>query len=234
MQKKSELKEAREYDHTKYEKPSVTTDLVIFSLRDEKLNILLVKRKEWPFEGKYALPGGFVKMDETLDEAAKRELEEETGVKNIYLEQLYTFGDVKRDPRLRVITVSYLALIHSDNVKLQAGSDAAAVKWHPVSDLPELAFDHDSIIKYALERLRGKLSYSNIAFGLLPELFTLTQVQKAYEEILGHPIDKRNFRKKLDSLNLVEKTMHMSRGGAYRPAALYKKKNEKFELRTFD
>jgi len=222
-----------EYDVNKFERPSVTVDLVVFSIINDNLKILLIKRKEWPFKGKLALPGGFIKMDETLEEAAERELREETGLKNQYLEQLYTFGDVKRDPRTRVITISYLALINSENITLKAGTDAESVNWFDVKNIDNLAFDHNMIINYALERLRTKISYSNIVFGLLPELFTLTEVQKAYEIILDKELDKRNFRKKLNSLNIIEKTNLTRKDGLHRPATLYRLFNKEFELKIF-
>jgi 8-oxo-dGTP diphosphatase len=221
------------YDVTKYDKPSVTVDIVVFTILNDSLKILLVKRKEWPFENMYALPGGFVKMNETLDDAAVRELKEETGVKDIYLEQLYSFGDVNRDPRTRVITVSYMALIDGESIKLSAGTDAIDAKWFDVLELPKLGFDHNKIINYAFERLKSKLSYSNIAFSLLPEFFTLTQTQKVYEILLGHNIDKRNFRKKIESLKLIVPTNKIQMG-THRPAKLYKLADKNFELKFFD
>jgi 8-oxo-dGTP diphosphatase len=221
-------------DVTKYEHPSLTADIVIFTIQNGSLKLLLIKRKSSPFKNSYALPGGFVRMNETLDDAAKRELEEETGVKDVYLEQLYTFGDVRRDPRTRVVTIAYMALVDSERLKIRAASDASDVGWFDVDSLPPLAFDHDKIISYAIERLRSKLSYSNIAFSLLPKYFTLTQVQRIYEIILGHEIDKRNFRKKLFSLGIVKETDKMLEGVAHRPARLYELSGKKFELRVFD
>src|SRR5437588_9215748 len=165
--------EAHHYDASKYERPSVTVDVLMMSLRQRDLQILLVKRKSWPFEGMWAIPGGFVNIDESLEDAAKRELQEETAVQDVYLEQLYTFGDPDRDPRTRVITVVYFALLDSERLQVRAASDAADVGWFSVYNLPSLAFDHDKIIHYALSRLRGKLEYTTIAFSLLPEQFTL-------------------------------------------------------------
>src|SRR5579864_8570777 len=164
---------AHHYNARKYERPSVTVDVVILSLRQKDLQVLLVKRRSWPYEGMWAIPGGFVNMDESLETAAKRELQEETGVQDVYLEQLYTFGDPGRDPRTRVITVVYFALLDSARLQVRAADDAADVGWFPVYNLPELAFDHAKILEYALDRLRGKLDYTNIAFSLLPEQFTL-------------------------------------------------------------
>src|SRR5579859_4400854 len=169
----SEEAEQHHYDASKYERPSVTVDVVMMSLRLRDLQVLLVKRGAWPYEGMWAIPGGFVNIDESLETAAKRELQEETEVENVYLEQLYTFGDPGRDPRTRVITVVYFALLDSERLHVKAASDAADVGWFSVYDLPPLAFDHAKILDYTLNRLRGKLDYTTIAFSLLPEQFTL-------------------------------------------------------------
>src|SRR5215472_3989824 len=148
---------AHHYDASKYERPSVTVDVVMMSLRQRDLQVLLIKRRSWPYEGMWAIPGGFVNMQESLEAAAKRELQEETGVQDVYLEQLYTFGDPGRDPRTRVITVVYFALLDSERLQVRAADDAADVGWFSVYNLPEeLAFDHAKILKYALDRLRGK------------------------------------------------------------------------------
>src|SRR5438132_9657962 len=167
VQQTAEAK-AHHYDASKYERPSVTVDVVMMSLRRRDLEVLLVKRRSWPYEGMWAIPGGFVNIDEALETAAKRELQEETGVQDVYLEQLYTFGDPGRDPRTRVITVVYFALLPSQHLQIRAADDAVDVGWFPVHQLPPLAFDHDKILNYALERLRGKLEYTTIAFSLLP------------------------------------------------------------------
>ncbi len=204
-----------------YPHPAVTTDMVIFTIRDSQLSVLLIQRREDPFKGLWALPGGFVHEDEDLDQCARRELQEETGLKDIYLEQLYTFANPSRDPRERVISVAYFALLPSDPLEIRAASDATDVTWQEVSSIPALGFDHNIIINSALERLVAKLDYSTIAFQLLPDLFTLTEVQKVYEIILGHDIDKRNFRKQILALDNVEKTKQQRREGAHRPAFLY-------------
>jgi 8-oxo-dGTP diphosphatase len=222
------------YDVSKYDKPSVTTDIVIFTISNKTIRVLLVKRGEWPFKGELALPGGFVRMNENILDTAKRELKEETGVHDIYLEQLYTFGDVGRDPRTRVITIAYLALVDSTKIILNATTDVTQALWVDVSKLPKLAFDHNKLIEYAVERLKAKLSYSNIALSLLPENFTLTQLQEAYEVILGHKIDKRNFRKKISSLNFVKETKMILRGRPTRPAKLYTATDKNFRLKIFD
>jgi len=210
------------YDVTKFDRPSVTTDVLFFTIKDEQLNVLLVKRGSWPFEGMWALPGGFVRMDESLESAAKRELLEECGVKHVYLEQLYTFGDPRRDPRTRVISVAYFALASSSVVANPKSDEIKETGFFPVNDLPNLAFDHKKIVDYGVDRLRNKLGYTNIAFGLLPEMFTLTSMQNVYEIILGHPIDKRNFRKKMLTTGLIESTGKKLSGDAYRPAMLYR------------
>ena len=200
--------------------PAISVDVIIFTLRDNELQVLLVQRKNLPFEGRWAIPGGFVGAHESLEAAARRELEEETGVHDVYLEQLYTFGDPKRDPRGRVITVAYFALVPAP-LAVQAGSDASDARWWSVYQLPKLAFDHNTILKYALQRLRYKLEYTAAGFQLLPPTFTLTEIQKAYEIILGEPLDKRNFRRRILEGDIIEETgaMTVSRG---RPAKLYR------------
>ena len=216
---------ANDYDPSDYERPSVTVDVVIFSLIDEKLCVLLVQRRRWPFAGMWAIPGGFVRMEESLEEAAQRELAEETGVRNVYMEQLYTFGDPDRDPRTRVITVAYFALISADAIDPpQAGSDAADTRWFAWDKLPELAFDHRKILEYALTRLRYKLEYTMVGFELLPDVFTLSELQHTYELILGEKLDKRNFRRKILSAEILEDTGRKSREGEGRPARLYRYK----------
>lgn len=203
-----------------YPRPSVTADVIIFTLRENDLHVLLIKRGHSPFEGMWAIPGGFVDIGESLEEAALRELEEETGVRDVYLEQLYTFGDPGRDPRGRVITVAYFALVPATAIHPRAGDDAAEARWWSVCDLPPLAFDHADILAYALQRLRYKLEYAAVGFELLPETFTLSELQAAYEIILGEKLDKRNFRRKILSAGVIEEAGGY-RTGEGRPAKLY-------------
>lgn len=208
-----------------YPHPAVTADVVIFTVREKKLKLLLVERAGEPYRGRWALPGGFVRLDEDLEAAARRELEEETGVSGVYLEQLYTFGRVDRDPRERVITVAYYALIPSDKVELKAATDAEAVGWFGLDELPPLAFDHDEIVTMAHQRLSAKLDYSTIAFQFMPEKFTLSELQEVYEIILRQEMDKRNFRKWILALERIEETDEERRGGIHRPAKLYRVKH---------
>ena len=205
----------------------VTVDIVIFTIQEGVLRVLLIKRLVPPFAGQTAIPGGFVLADEDLDQAALRELKEETGVSDVYLEQLYSFGKPDRDPRGRVITVAYFALISADR-KLTAGSDAAAAAWYAIDQLPPLAFDHATIVNYAVERLRNKLEYTTVGFQLLPEKFTLTELQEVYEAILGRKLDKRNFRRKMSVLKILKALPEHRRGGQ-RPAQLYRFVAARFE-----
>ena len=205
-----------------YPHPAVTTDIVIFTVRDKQLKLLQIMRGGEPFKGKWALPGGFVQLDEDLETGARRELEEETGVSGVYLEQLYTYGAVDRDPRERVITVAYSALIASDKIVLQAATDAEAVGWFSMDELPELAFDHKKIVDMAHQRLVAKLDYSTIAFQFMPDEFTLSELQDVYEIILREEMDRRNFRKWMLALDQIKETGGERREGAHRPAKLYR------------
>ena len=206
----------------KYPHPAVTTDVVVFTIRHGELKVLLIKRAENPYLGSWALPGGFVGIAEDLDAAAARELSEETGVSGVYLEQLYSFGQPDRDPRERVITVAYYALIPSHRLQIRAATDAEAVGWFGLSELPKLAFDHERILDMALSRLRAKLEYSTIALQFMPREFTLTELQIVHEQILGAAIDKRNFRKRILALGAIAETGQERRDGAHRPAKLYR------------
>ncbi len=201
----------------------ITTDVVIFTIKDNKLQVLLVKRANEPFKGRWAIPGGFIRLSENLDNAALRILKEKTNVDNIYLEQLYTFGDPLRYPSSRVITCAYFALIRSDDIKLSVDNSQGIteVQWHEVYNLPTLAFDHKEIIEYSIKRMRERLEFCPIAFQLLPEKFTLTELQKSYELILDMKLDKRNFRKKALAGAVLKELNEYTKIGSKRPARLY-------------
>ncbi|MFZ5967359.1 MAG: NUDIX hydrolase [Bacillota bacterium] len=282
------LKAYKEHEKDKYEKPSVTVDTLIFTVKDKEIDnyrklpkkelmIMMIKRKDHPFIGQWAIPGGFVNIDEDIYESAKRELREETNIDNIYMEQLYTWGDVGRDPRMRIISVSYMALINSDNLSVKAGDDAEEAEWFSVNlELIEdnkklvenrfaevaqlfelklinnkdetlsakikvehkvvnsvaetttrivesngIAFDHGKIIFYSLQRLRNKIEYTDIAFQLMPEYFTLTELQKVYEVILGEKLYPAQFRRQIEPMVIKTDKMH-AEGKGHRPAVLYK------------
>ena len=208
-----------------YPHPAVTTDVAVFTIRDQQLTLLLVQRAGEPYQGMWALPGGFLDIDEDLEACAKRELEEETGISGVYLEQLYTFGMPNRDPRERIISVTYYALVPSDRLQLKAASDAADAQWFTLDQMPPLAFDHQQIIALAQSRLAAKLDYSTIAFQFMPETFTLSELQAVYEILLNEHLDKRNFRKKILSLKQIEETGELRRTGNHRPARVYQLKN---------
>ena len=196
----------------------ITVDIVILTMKDDSLQVLLVKRNNEPFKDKWAIPGGYVRMSENLDEAAMRVLKEKTNVENIYLEQLYTFGDPLRHPVSRVITCAYFALIRSEDVEVVTTDDLA---WHKVFDLPPLAFDHKEIIEYSLKRTRERLEMCPVAYQLLNEKFTLTEMQKAYEMIMEKKLDKRNFRKKVITTEGLRELNEFSKSSSKRPARLY-------------
>lgn len=280
------------YNSSKYEKPSVTVDMLLFTLDEirsddikrlpgKELKILLIKRKDHPFINDWAIPGGFVNINESVDQAAYRELKEETNIDNIYMEQLYTWGEVNRDPRMRVISTSYMALVNKEGLKEKAGYDASDLAWFSINkelikeyttqsgdiireyilsilnsekyakiiykitevnrfigfnksvtynfEIKEesnskLAFDHIEILSYALERMSNKVQYTTIAFSLLPETFTLTEVQQVYELLLGRELTKSNFRRWISKV--VEETSYTKREGSYRPSKLYKLKKK--------
>lgn len=199
--------------------PAVTTNVVIFTLLEEQLRLLLVKRPREPFMGYWALPGGFIDLGEDLEASAIRALERETGVTGVYLEQLYTFGRPDRDPRERVITVAYYALVPSDRVRLREDD---SVGWFAVESMPKLALDHEEIVRCAMQRLSAKVDYSTIAFQFMPDEFTLSELQAVYETILRERLDKRNFRKWVMALKRIEETGAERRDGSHRPAKLYR------------
>ena len=212
-----------------YQKPSVTVDIIIFTIKGREIKVLLVKRSLEPFKDMWAIPGGFIHINESLEEATKRELEEETGVKDVYLEQLYSFGDPGRDPRGRVITVSYFALINSEKIKLKATTDVSEASWFSIKTLPKLAFDHKKILDYAIKRLRWKFEYTTVSFSLLPKKFTLSQLQEIYETVFDKEFDKRNFRKKILSLDML-KEEEVNKNVSYRPPQLYSLKKRIGEI----
>lgn len=213
----------------KYPRPALTVDCVVFGFDEGESKVLLIERGLEPFKGRWALPGGFVKVDETLDDAARRELEEEAGLTNVFLEQLYTFGALDRDPRERVVSVAYYALVKLSEHEAKAATDAANARWFAVSKIPKLAFDHADILAAALARLKGKVRYQPIGFELLPPKFTLSQLQHLYEAILETELDKRNFRKKVLSFGLLEPLKETFQAGRHRPAQLFRFNDKRYE-----
>ena len=215
--------------HTyRHPRPALTVDCVVFGLDEGDLKLLLVERDVEPVAGRWALPGGFVHVDESLEAAARRELAEETGITELYLEQLYTFGDVDRDPRERVVTVAYYALVKLSDHHARAATDARQAQWFPVAKLPNLAFDHAKVVRVALDRLKGKVRYEPIGFELLPRKFTLSQLQTLYETVLERPLDKRNFRKKILGMDLLVELEEFQQGVPHRAARLYAFDEQKY------
>jgi 8-oxo-dGTP diphosphatase len=212
-----------------YPRAALTVDCVVFGLDESELKVMLIERDLEPFAGKWALPGGFVRVDETVEEAARRELQEETGLDKIYLEQLYTFGDLDRDPRERVITVAWYALVRLSEHRVKAATDARNAAWFGLHDLPALAFDHDRILETAYERLQNKIRYQPIGFELLPRKFTLTQLQSLYEIILDRRLDKRNFRKKILSMDILQELDEVETDVSHRAARLYKFNKQRYQ-----
>lgn len=224
----SEKEFLNSYNKNEYEKPSVAVDLLVFTVKDDRLKIVLVRRSEHPFKDMLSLPGVFVGINETLDEAAARGAREEAGLADIYFEQLYTWGDIDRDPRMRIISVSYLSLTPAEKLTLSAGSRTSSAELYDVEELlssdEELAFDHRRIIEYGRERIRNKTEYSRIAFEFLPKEFTLPQLQRVYEILLGKHLYKANFRRRVAPL--IEETERMTSGDAHRPSRIYREKPE--------
>jgi 8-oxo-dGTP diphosphatase len=221
------------YDVSKFERPSVAVDVALLSVSDGALFTRVVRRDEHPFKGRWALPGGFVKMDESLDAAAGRVLSEKAGLKGVYLEQLYTFGHPGRDPRTRVLSVAYCALVHRERLPLNEGLARILVPWEgetggaveltdPDARPLGLAFDHADILGMAVKRIRGKLDYSPIGFQLLPDRFTLLELQRVHETILGRPLNKDSFRRRMLASGQLEATGESQKDVDHRPAELYR------------
>jgi len=206
----------------RYARPALAVDCVVFGLDEKDLKVLLIQRKRDPFAGAWAFPGGFVDVGETPEEAARRELEEETGLTNVFLEQLYTFGEPDRDPREHVVSVAHYALVNVRGKRVRAADDARDARWFPVLRPPPLAFDHDKILRMAHKRLRGKVRWQPVGFEVLPRKFTLSQLQHVYETILGEEIDKRNFRRRLLRTGLLVETGQTQSEVGHRPARLYR------------
>lgn len=216
-----------QYNPNDFERPSVAVDLLVFTVEEERLKIVLIEREEHPFKNKLALPGVFVGIEETLDEATVRGIAEETGLRDIYFEQLYTWGEVNRDPRMRIISVSYIAIVDIERIHLSAGQRTASVALYDVEELlasdVELAFDHKKIIAYGIERIKNKVEYTSIAFEFMPDEFTLPELQKVYELLLNKKLHKTGFRQKVSPM--IEETGRMKSGDAYRPSKYYRLKD---------
>jgi len=217
-----------------YYTPSITVDIVLFTIEDNRLKVLLINRKNEPHKHSSALPGGFLKTKETSLDTVQRILQDKVGLQNVYTEQLYTFDDLNRDPRGPVISIAYFSIIPFNSISLHESEYTEHPHFVDVDTLPKLAFDHKKIIAYAIERLQSKLEYTNISYSLLPKEFTLTDLQKIYEAVLGKQMDKRNFRKKFLQLDLIVETGNISKKGRQRPARLFKfKKLKPTELKKF-
>lgn len=211
-----------------YPRPAVTVDCIIFGFDKEQIKVLLTKRGIEPYMGKWAFPGGFINMDETADNCARRKLSEEAGLKDIFLEQLYTFSDLERDPRYRVISIAYYALVRSTDYILEAGLDIEQVQWFSLDEIPELAFDHNQILAVAIERLKGKIRYQPIGFELLSEKFTLPELHRLYEAVLQKKIERGNFRKKILSMDLLIDHSQEQKNRRQTEAKIYSFDKEKY------
>jgi len=211
----------------------VAVDAVVFGYANNQIQVLLIQQKYGVEKNNWALPGGFVKDDENLEQAALRELMEETGVKVNYSEQLFTFGNINRDKRARIISVSYLALINPKNYAIKADSDAKDVQWYDINNIPNLAYDHNEIINIGFNRLKSKIAYQPIGFELLDKEFPFSDLENLYQSILGRKIDRRNFRKKIMSFDFLQETSKTTKSKSGRPAKLYKFNHQKYkELAT--
>lgn len=224
----TKMSQIKKYEY-KFQRPALATDCAIFGFDGGALKLLLIKRDNEPFKNKWALPGGFVYIDETTEQCAKRILLEKTGLKKVFIEQLYTFSSVKRDPRERIVSVAYFALVNKSQLELVAGRDTIKAEWFELSNLPKLAFDHREIVTMAIQRLKGKVKYQPIGFELLAEKFTLPQLQAVYESILESAIDKRNFRKKILGTGLLLQLEEKEKNVAHKAAYYYK-----FDKKTYE
>lgn len=216
----------KNYPKKTFDHAVVAVDAVIFTVKENKLHALLLELKESPYQGKWAIPGGLVTNSETLEESAHRHLFDKTNIENAYIEQLYTFGDPNRDPNGWVVSVAYMALVTENLSDIKTSDRYKSLAWKAIDDLPDLAYDHKQIVEMAYKRLQNKLSYTNIVYTLLPDEFTLSELQTVYEIILDKELDKRNFRKKLNALNILEELPKKRSEGAHRPAQLFKFKDE--------
>lgn len=226
MMKPDYIKTADGYAY-EYPRAALTADSVIFGFDGQNLKVLLVQRGVEPYKGKWALPGGFLRMDETIEECAMRELKEETALEQTYMEQFGVFSDVNRDPRGRIITTAFYALVRLQDV--QGGDDAAEAAWFDLSNVPALAFDHDRILRVATQRLREDLHFRPVGFALLPEKFTIPQLQRLYEAILSIRFDRRNFMKKMLASGILDDTGEKEQAHAHRAAAYYKFNTKQYE-----
>lgn len=230
MSEENKANEGLKYSY-KYPHPSVTTDCVIFGFDGIKLKVLLVERGMAPYKGRWAFPGGFLNMDESAEEGALRELKEETGLEGAYIRQFYTFSAPQRDPRERVITIAYYALVRMQEVK--GGDDASDARWFALDEVPPLAFDHDQILRKAEKTLRQQIHFEPVGFELLPEKFTIKQLQNLYEAILDMRFDRRNFYNKMRRLGMLELTGDTANPSQRREANLFSFNAEKYaELKS--
>ncbi len=206
----------------KHPHPAVTVDVATFTYHEGEIKVLLVRRAVEPFKGQWALPGGFLKPTEGLEEAARREIEEETGLTGLRIQQVGAFGDPGRDPRERVVSIAHMAVVRHEDVAPRAGSDAAEVAWMPLFSPPRLAFDHKQILAFAHQQLVHQIRETNLSVDFLQEEFTLTELQKVHEAVMGAEMDKRNFRKWVATMEFLKPTRKHTTGGAHRPALLYR------------
>lgn len=213
-----------------YPHPAVTVDCIIFGFDGQNLKVMLVQRKSEPFAKMWALPGAFVDETESLESCAERVLLKECNISGVYLEQLFTFGSPSRDPRERVISVAYMGLVKTADFELIAGNDELQIEWRDVEEIPDLAFDHQQILRTAIDRIRGKIRYQPIGFELMNPKFTLPQLQQLYEAILGQSLDRRNFRKKLLSMQILKQLPEKQQNVAHKAAFYYEFDRERYEI----